>query len=89
MIELAHPNTVTSPFLQAIAFVINTAHRILICTTCKEAAVQQQQKLQDHHRIVDSDRLYVAPPRAQIEAGPSRNSWHVDVAGDESDMILG
>ena len=54
-----------------------------------EAAVQQQQRLQEHHRIVDSDWLYVAPPRAQIEAGPSRNSWHADVAGDESDMILG
>jgi len=55
-----------------------------------EAAVQQQQRLQDHHhRIVDSDWLYVAPPRAQTEAGPSRNSWHVDISGDESDMILG
>ena len=35
MIELVHPNTVTSPFLQAIAFIINTAHHILICTTCE------------------------------------------------------
>ena len=61
-----------------------------------EAAAQQQQRLQDHRGIVDSDSdwLYVTAPRPQTEAGPSRNSWDTDVvsdviSGDESDMILG
>lgn len=58
-------------------------------TMMTEAAAQQQQRLQDHHRIVDSDWLYVTAPRPLTEAGPSRNSWHTDISGDESDMILG
>ena len=58
-------------------------------TMMTEAAAQQQQRLQDHHRIVDSDWLYVTVPRPLTEAGPSRNSWHTDISGDESDMILG
>ena len=54
-----------------------------------EVAVQQQHRPQDHHMIMDSDWLYIAPPHTQIEVGPSQNLWHANISGDESDVILG
>ena len=81
------PTSPTTEALQRTGLVAGPLNPTGIMMT--EAAVQQQQRLQDHHMIMDSDWLYVAPPHAQIEVGPLQNSGHTNIPGDESDVILG
>lgn len=45
VVDLAYPNSVTTPLLQETGFIVNTEHRILICSACQEVVDP------DHFRI--------------------------------------